>query len=180
MCREKLFFSVTKSLLLAGLPGSSHITRQIWSWMCQKRWSIHPPPPFDFSVTRLCMMCSHLLDYNWGKGCWTPAGSSECSDMEFSTGTQCVIFHIVWQAFKGFSHNQPSVYLSHTLCLFLSVWDVCMTVGIQVSSISLRRIRSARCSARDVSYLQQMKSFPQQASWNSVKATEGYQVKDIF
>lgn len=75
----------------------------------------------------------------------------------------------------GFSHIQATVYLSHSLGLFLSVWDVCMTVGIQVSSIGLWHIQSAMCSAHDVSWHR----FSCNSS-NSVEGAWGYQVKDVI
>lgn len=47
------------------------------------------------SVTTLCMTCSHLLGYNRAKAAEPLSAPSECSDMDSSTETQCVIFLIV-------------------------------------------------------------------------------------
>lgn len=91
------------------------------------------------------------LECFWGEGCSTSACSffirwhgllhrdSPCDFSHSLTG--------IW----GFSHIQASVYLSHSLCLFLSVWDVVMSVGIQVSSAGFWHVQSAMFSARRVS-----------------------------
>lgn len=86
----------------------------------------------------------------WGEGCST----SVCSFLIHWHGLlhrdlACDFSHSltgIW----GFSHIQASVYLSHSLCLFLSVWDVGMSVGIHESSSGFWHVQSAMFSARHV------------------------------
>lgn len=88
----------------------------------------------------------------WGGGAAQPLSAPSLNtDMDSSTETHRVIFLIAMTGIWGFSHFQASVYLSHSLCLFLSVWDVVMSVGIHVSSTGFWHVLSAMFSAPCVS-----------------------------